>query len=233
MLPIDEKFQVQYFFTLPDGSKEEFTVVATMPDLSLLEPEGPLPDWTRLEYHKCSNCPLQEVDRAFCPIATQFVDIGNRFGDLVSYGEISLEVVAAKHRIIVETDVQNAVRSLMGLIMALSDCPHMAFFKPLAKFHLPLGDMEETMVRSMSFYLLGEHFKQPDPAERDTSFSGLALIYHEVNKVNQGIAERLRQAEIFHELNSLTILDNLAHSFPLTLDKTVFDVGDIFSQHPK
>ena len=54
-----------------------------------------------------------------------------------------------------------AIRSLIGLIMALSGCPHMEFFKPLARFHLPWASLEETTLRSASIYLLMQFFKNP------------------------------------------------------------------------
>lgn len=232
MISDAEKFEVLYLLAFQDGHKEAYEIVAEMPDMSLPEPEQPSPDWTRLDYHKCSNCPLQETDTPTCPVAVQLVDVSRRFGNRVSFDKVTLEVVSSKRRVIVETDVQGAVRSLMGLIMALSDCPHMAFFKPLARFHLPLGDMEETIVRSMSFYLLAEHYKHSDPAKRDPDFAGLLKIYQQVGDVNHGIAERLRAAGVFSELNSIVELDNLSQALAMTIEGSLFDLGALFHKHP-
>jgi len=57
-----------------------------------------------------------------------------------------------------ETPLHVALSSLIGLYMATGGCPVMERLKPMARFHLPFADEEETMFRAMSAYLL-DHYK--------------------------------------------------------------------------
>ena len=57
--------------------------------------------------------------------------------------------------------------------MATSGCPHMDFFKPMARFHLPLANAEETVYRATSMYLLAQYFLQREGKEADMELEGL------------------------------------------------------------
>jgi hypothetical protein len=42
--------------------------------------------------------------------------------------------------------------------VATSGCRYTAYFKPMARFHLPFANEEETAYRAISMYLLSQRF---------------------------------------------------------------------------
>jgi hypothetical protein len=46
----------------------------------------------------------------------------------------------------------------MGLLIAGSSCPYTHFFKPMARFHLPFANKDETLWRAAATYLLARYF---------------------------------------------------------------------------
>lgn len=220
----------RYAFVLPDGRCEIFDLDIALPSLVLkTPPQADLPDWTRLGFCQCPNCPLNEATTPRCPVAVRLVDVGQRLGEVVSHQSVTLEVVGSDRRTVADTPSQYAVRSLLGLLMAVSGCPHMDFFKPLARFHLPLASVEETLARSAAFYLLGQYFTHHGKQGAwDVSLSGLAAIYEEVQTVNKAMATRLKKAAVFRELNWIAELDALAYLMPMAIEDSISDLDYLF-----
>ena len=152
---------IDYLFTLPDKSQIVFHIQLDPEDLSLISaPQTSAPPWTDLVFHQCPNCPLKPETHPKCPLAASLTDIVADFEKLASYDRVSLEVKASQKAIRVETSVQEGVGSLMGLVIATSGCPHMVYFRPMARFHVPLADEEETIYRAASMYLLAQFFRK-------------------------------------------------------------------------
>lgn len=229
MAKASDRMVVKYSIDAEGGGHEEFELVIHLPEVKLQAPQAsPLPDWTRLDYHKCSHCPLKEKDSPHCPVAAHLVDYGQRMGRAVSYAKVNLTVEQDGRKLTSIVPSHEALRSVLGLVMATSGCPHMGFFKPLARYHLPLADMETTILRSMSFYLLGQYFRGKDKEDWDTSFAGLIDVYKNAQEVNRGLANRLRQAQVFSELNWLAELDTFAAMMPLTVERSLLKAKTYF-----
>lgn len=223
-----------YRFERADGRREVVSLSVSLPQLSLIPPSlPPYPDWTRLGFQQCPNCPLDPASTEHCPVAIPMVVIGARLGGLVSHEPLKVDVDTPERHVRAEADSQMAVRSLLGLVMAVSGCPHMAFFKPLARFHLPLAGVEETLVRAASFYLLQQYFTREHAGEWDLEFTGLARLYEEVQTVNKGMAERLRAAGVFDELNWIAQLDALAQILPMAIEEHIRSLAYLFRPEGK
>lgn len=221
---------VTYRIEAEDGSREEFALDISLPAVELAPPPAKgLPDWTRLDYHQCEHCPLKPRQSPYCPVAAQLVDYGQRMGRAVSYKKVKLTVDQEGKHLTAEVPAHEALRSVLGLVMATSGCPHMKFFKALARYHQPLADMELTILRSMSFYLLHQYFRGTKPLDWDTSFAGLIEIYKAAQEVNRGLANRLRQAQVFKELNWLAELDTFAAMMPLTVERSLLKAKTYFT----
>ena len=215
-------FQVRYSFLLPNGERPNFTLGIDEETLELSDPEpDALPDWTRLSFHQCSNCPLREETHPRCPVAVRFVDIAERFEQVVSYDSVRVEVETEDRKIEAETRAERALASLMGLIMATSGCPHTAFFKPMARFHLPLATRLETIFRSVATYLLAQYMRGvPAAAEAD-----LSELYARMRIVNASITRRLRAAgRTDSTLNAVVLLDVYAMAVPTALEDTLEEI---------
>ncbi|PIW25801.1 MAG: hypothetical protein COW30_18330 [Rhodospirillales bacterium CG15_BIG_FIL_POST_REV_8_21_14_020_66_15] len=229
-MPADaDNMVVRYVIDSADGSREVFHLDIALPEVALAQPDpSSLPDWARLDYHKCRHCPLTKESHPHCPVAALLVDYGQRVGRMVSYAQVDLTVEQAGTTTTAKVPAHEALRSVLGLVMATSGCPHMSFFRPLARYHVPLADMELTILRAMSFYLVGQYFGGKEKPDWDTSFDGLIEIYRNAQDVNKGMAERLRNAEVFTELNWLAALDTFAGMMPLTVQRSLLKAKAYF-----
>ncbi|HBT44214.1 MAG TPA: hypothetical protein DEB21_20095 [Rhodospirillaceae bacterium] len=229
-MPADaDHMLVRYIIDSEDGSREMFNLDISLPEVALTQPDpANLPEWTRLDYHKCQHCPLTKQTHPHCPVAALLVDYSQRVGRMVSYAQVDLTVEQGTTTTTAKVSAQEALRSVLGLVMATSGCPHMSFFRPLARYHVPLADMELTILRAMSFYLVGQYFGGKEKPDWDTSFDGLLAIYKNAQEVNKGMADRLRSAQVFTELNWLAALDTFAGMMPLTIERSLLKAKAYF-----
>jgi hypothetical protein len=225
-----EIIDIRYLFQLPADKQEVIDIHLHPETLDLMNsfPEG-LPSWTDLDFHQCPNCPLKVEENPYCPIAVHFVKILETFENLLSYETIHVDIITPQRVVTKDTSAQKGVSSLMGLIMATSGCPHMDFFKPMARFHLPLASAEETIYRATSMYLLAQYFLKQEGQEADLDLVGLKEIYSNIKIVNEAMAERLRAiSEKDVAVNSLVILDVFAQTLPFVIEESLKEVRYLF-----
>lgn len=206
---------VYYCFKLSEDSDEIFQLQIDTERLTLVNnlPET-LPFWTKLTFHQCPHCPLTPEAHPFCPLAANLVNIIKRFSIFLPYQEVHLDVITDERMISQETTIQAAVGSLMGLVMALSGCPYTAYFRPMARFHLPLANTTETLYRSISMYLMAQYFLHQARQEIDLDLKGLSQIYEQIHQVNTSIAERFLEAsEKDSSIDAVVQLDLYAMTF--------------------
>ena len=222
---------IKYYFTLPEGVREVFNLQFDAQELELVGSiQDVLPPWTKLDFHQCPNCPLTPDTHPHCPLAARLVDIVQRFEGLVSYSEIQVDVMTAERFITQETTVQRGMSSLMGLVMATSGCPHMAFFKPMARFHLPFASAEETVYRATSMYLLAQYFLHKEGHQADLDLKGLREIYNNIEIVNVSVAKRLRTAtEADSAINAIILLDIYTKAIPVVIEESLEEIRYLFA----
>jgi Domain of unknown function (DUF6901) len=222
---------IKYFFTLPEGVREVFNLQFDAEKLELVGSiEDNLPSWTKLDFHQCPNCPLTTATHPYCPLAAHLVDIVRRFEGLLSYSEIQVDVMTAERFITQETTVQRGMSSLMGLVMATSGCPHVAFFKPMARFHLPFASAEETVYRATSMYVLAQYFLHREGHQADLDLTGLGEIYNNIEVVNVAVAQRLRTAtEADSAINAIILLDIYTKAIPVVIEESLEELRYLFA----
>lgn len=95
-------------------------------------------DWAKLSFHQCDRCQLKDTE--YCPVAVRLEAPLKSFNSYISYKRVNVTVTSEERIISKETDLQDGLRSLFGLIMATSGCPTMAPFEPwrgsICHFHL-------------------------------------------------------------------------------------------------
>ena len=228
-----EAISIRYLFKLPDNRKEIIDLRLDPLTLDLLNdvPKS-MPSWTNLDFHQCSNCPLKVEDSSHCPVAAHFVKLMEPFGSLLSYDTVHVDIITGQRVVSKETSAQKGVSSLMGLIMATSGCPHTAFLKPMARFHLPFADAQETVYRATSMYLLAQYFLQKEGKEADLEMKGLMNIYTRIQIINEAMASRLRAiSEKDVALNSLVILDAFAQTVPFVIEDSLEEIRHLFATY--
>jgi hypothetical protein len=194
-------------------------------------PENPLkPDWAKLSYQKCSNCPLTD-DVEWCPAALAFAQVLPRFKQKFSYEKTIVEVETTLRTVVSKSTFQTGVASLFGLACATSGCPKTMFLRPLARFHLPFANEQETVFRTLATNLLIQYFNNSKNGEnKPLNFDALNAHYAELNIVNSFLAERLRVGvERDAALNAVMILDGFAYIAPDNTDGSFEDIRDIFT----
>ncbi|MEJ2537718.1 MAG: hypothetical protein P8048_11825 [Calditrichia bacterium] len=228
-------YQIQYRITLPDGKVEVFDLNFDSQTIDLLNniPEK-LPEWTNLEFEQCSHCPLKPDKSPHCPLAANLVNIINHFDGLMSYQNLQLEVVTTNRTISKKTTAQDALSAMMGLVIPATGCPHTAYFKPMARFHLPLAGADETIYRATSMYLLAQYFLKKQGKVPDLDFKGLKKIYQNMQILNASIAERLRAAsKTDSSVNALVLLDMFTMVLPIAIEESLEEIGYLFKPYIK
>ena len=130
-----------YGFILPENREEAFEVHLDEHTLNPVDKvPGLLPDWTRLDFRQCPNCPLTLEEHPHCPLSVRLVKRVTKIEDIVSHESLRVEARTPARTMVKEVTAQEGVSSLMGLIMATSGCLRTALFKPMARFHLPMAN---------------------------------------------------------------------------------------------
>ncbi len=226
-----DTLDIHYRFGYGDNREMACTLKLDSRTLELRSlPSQALPDWTRLGFQQCPNCPLRQEASPRCPIAENLGPlIGGELGDLCSYSDIQLEVTTEQRTVSASTTLQRGISSLLGLIMATSACPHTRFLRPMARFHLPLATDEETIYRAASMYLLGQYFLYQDGKTPDLSLEGLKRNYQNLQVVNTAMARRIRKAsEQDATVNAVVLLDLLAKNLPYSIDESLEEIRYLF-----
>lgn len=209
-----------YRFTLTDGKAKEFRIELDKQTLCLRLPEATsYPDWTKLSYHQCPNCPLKEKDSPHCPIARNLVDVIDFFKHSISHDRARVDITSDSRTYSKEAALQDGISSLVGIVMVTSGCPIMDKLKPMAKTHLPFASGEETMFRAISMYLLAQYYTYKRGGIPDWDLNHLTKIYEEVRVVNKSFCKRLASTCVQDaSLNAVIHLDCFADRASLSLE---------------
>ena len=221
--------KIRYILQFDRSHTEKFDIVIdNLTGRSSTPLPNVMPEWAKLDFEKCPNCPLDTEETENCPTAVALVDIARRVGNVVSHSEVELVVISEERWVGKKTTTQEAISSLMGLKIATSACPHTDYLKPMARFHLPLATAEETLTRITGGFLLHQYFKAKRGDTGSLNLSNLAVLYSEMSIVNSSIARRLRASGEFSELNALTILDTFAQVIPLQIEDRLDEIQTLF-----
>jgi hypothetical protein len=218
-----------YRFSFPDGRTESL-------DAGVEASTSALPAWTELGFHQCANCPLSTQDTQRCPMAVRLVPLVALFEKVRSYDDVSAQVESDERTVTKRTSEQKVLRSLMCLLSASSNCPHIEFLKPMAHYHLPFSSREETVYRVVSTYLLAQYFLRQQGKPADAGIQGLKGHYQALQQVNQGMAARLgaiRDEQGDSSVNALVLLDLFAQSLPDSIDSDLEELLPAFQEFLK
>jgi len=219
--------RIGYRFDLPDGTQKslEFTFDATDFRLSNPPPAAP-PFWTDLKFNQCANCPLDAAEHPHCPAALQMARAVEPLKALVSFDTVGVTVTQAERTIYAETTVQQAMSSVLGLVMATAGCPWTDRFRPMARFHLPFASEMETVYRSVCMFLLA---RELTGAPHDSGFAPLESLYENLHVVNRDMSRRLgAAARTDPARNAMALLDAYTTLLPAALESSLEELKPLF-----
>jgi hypothetical protein len=178
---------VNYRFELEGREPVEFRVT----DQPAQVKQANLPAWTRLEHCQCSNCPLKPEETARCPAAVEILPVVTEFQAEDAYQKVSVVAQDDRRTYSKSTTLEEALRSLLGLKMAVSGCPVLSELKPMAIHHLPFANNDEFIMRSVSHYLLQQYLSKRNGEEPDWELKGLVARNQRLQLVNQALWQRI------------------------------------------
>ncbi len=225
---------IKYCFGFKRRRFEMFDLRLDPQTLKLLNPsDQELPEWTQLDYEKCPHCPLNSPGVVHCPAAVSIIDLVHRFDNVVSYEEVDLEVVTAERKVYERTTAQQGISSLLGLLLSTSGCPHTAYFKPMARFHLPLASPEDTLFRATGMYLLAQYYLKNTGKSVDLELDGLSRIYEIIHLLNVSLAKRLKAAtNNDSSINAVIVLDVFTHTMStFAIKEQLESIKPLFSSY--
>jgi hypothetical protein len=223
----DPQHRIRYCFDLPDGSQKtlDFTFDAADFRLSNTAPAEP-PFWTDLKFNQCANCPLNAAEHPHCPAALQMATAIELLKALVSFDTVGVTVTQAERTIFAETTAQQAMSSVLGLIMATAGCPWTDRFRPMARFHLPFASEAETVYRSIGMFLLARELAG---AGHTQGFAALETLYENLHVVNRGMSRRLGAATRTDPArNAMALLDAYTTLLPAALESSLEELKPLF-----
>ena len=233
MMSSEEAFRIEYHLILPDSRKVQFQFSferrTMLLDNPLLET---LPEWTILEFRKCVHCPLSSNENSHCPLASRLFQVIEHFNKAMSYDTVQVEVITERRSIRKTTAAQDVLSAILGLVIPSSGCPHTGYFRPMARFHLPMADTDETIYRATSMYLLAQYFKMKKSQDYELDFAGLKKIYQNMQILNAAIADRLRAAaQTDASVNAIILLDMFAQALPFAIEDSLEEIEALFLQY--
>jgi hypothetical protein len=205
----------RYTFIFKDGTSLVFTVRLDGETLTFIPESGAeTPEWTRLGFHQCPNCPLDPAQHPYCPVARNLVPVLTAFRERHSFESVVVTVESRNRAYTREGSIQTSVAPLVGLHMATSGCPVLDRLRPLAETHLPFMSRHETMYRTVTLHVLSQFFAQRRGELVPFDLETLRARMDEIHAVNVAFCDRLRAISTQDaNVNAVVILSTLA-DFP-------------------
>ncbi len=224
---MSEPQRIRYRFDFPDGTQTFLDFSFDAMDFRLVNaaPVAP-PFWTDLKFNQCANCPLSAVEHPHCPAALQMAAAIEPLKALVSFDAVGVTVTQAERTIYAQTTAQQAMSSVLGLIMATAGCPWTDRFRPMARFHLPFASEVETVYRSVSMFLLARELAGTSDLE---GFAALEKLYENLHIVNRDMSRRLGAATRTDPAqNAMALLDAYTTLLPAALESSLEELKPLF-----
>jgi len=176
--------------------------------------------WTKLDYHRCGNCPLSSDKYHFCPTAVDLQEIIEKFSSFFSHNRVDVRVISSEREYSKSCDIQTGLQSLLGLVMATSACPILSNLWALANFHLPFATTEDTVFRTVGAYLIQQFFISSDGGKPDFELKKLKNLYNSLEELNSAFSRRIRIAsESDANLNAVVQLGALSFMVHVSLEE--------------
>ena len=196
-------------------------------------PEGSYPTWCQMERNQCSHCPLKSPKHRYCPTAVDLNEIYIPFKNSASYTPTKVVVIAPERNYIKNTDLQSALSTLSGLVMATSACPILSSLHYLARYHVPFATFEESIPRTAAYYLLKQYYKARQGENPDYELKELKNYYTQLTILNEAFSKRIQEAVSEDAgLNAMMNLFSLSSMVSFSIEESLSSFKDFFLKIP-
>jgi len=227
-----ESMKLVYRFDFEDGPEKDFEIELDAESLELiLAGDRPKPEWAKLTYHQCENCPLPDTEE-FCPVALNLASLVESFQDSLSFEKTTVTVETKERTFVKNTTLQKGLSALIGIYMVTSNCPIMDRLRPMVRFHLPFATSRETVYRAVSMYLTAQFFIMRKGGVPDWDLKNLAEIYKAISTVNRGVSKRISNASNKDaNVNAVVILHSVGESLPYVIENGLNEIEPLFADY--
>ncbi|MBN1869551.1 MAG: hypothetical protein JW847_03125 [Candidatus Omnitrophica bacterium] len=228
-----DTWTINYKLKYSEGTERAFPIRFSSQTLDIIQDaKDSYPEWTKLQCQKCVNCPLDEKEHPYCPIAVKICDIVEYFCKPQASKKVDVHIETPERTFSKNVDVKTAAFSLLGIYMAASGCPIMDHLRPMARFHLPFATTIETTYRSISNYLIAQYLLSRQGKKADWELQELKVLYEAIETVNMCFRERLQEVSAQnYALSALLQLDSFASYISMSLsDDAFFSVESLFNR---
>jgi hypothetical protein len=222
---------IKYDFKFENGYNRQLTFKLHPLTLTLMQEINTTPPpWTKLSFHQCSCCSLNEKITPCCPVALNLMVLVENFKDNVSTDLCQVQCQTAERKISKQLPIQDALAPVFFLSMIASDCPVTSLLKPLALYHVPFMPTEEMILRVSSLFLLGQYFRCREKDMPDISFKDFNKSYEYFLEVYQKILSRIQKLTPKDAYsNAMVILNSMAQILSLEIKDNLDDIKYMFS----
>jgi hypothetical protein len=224
-----EQEHICYKYTFDDGVVLEYPLDIDSKTWMLKLEQQELPEWTRLEFNRCAHCPLKSSEVSHCPAAVNLSTIGEEWDSKRSFDEVTVEIDMDNKKTIGRASAQVGLSSLVGLLLATSDCPYLRFFRPMARFHQPLGKPEDAGIRVLMSYLA--YVSLLGKSVEDTTVE-IERIYDYVDSVNKHLVGRITRSNRENaSVQAIVQLDCMSKLIRLSIEDSFRQLGHLFEPY--
>ena len=225
-------YSLLYRFQFEDGSNKDFEIKLDSETLELrLDSGRPRPEWAKLKFHQCENCPL-DSSVEYCPVALNLASLVESFQDSISYEKTDVTVITKEREYKKKKTLQKGLSALIGIYMVTSNCPIMDKLRPMVRFHLPFATSNETIYRAVSMYLVSQFFVMRSGGHPDWDLKRLSDIYKAISFVNKGMSQRVSNASNKDaNVNAVVILHSLGDSVPFVIENGLVEIEYLFREY--
>lgn len=211
--------KIEYIFAFGDNKTQSFSILQDKFEI-------------KCDNNNIANC-TNYMNCGKCVLLDKINEYINYFSNFISYENTSIKVVTKDRIYFKDATFQEGVRSLLGLVMPYSGCPFFAKLIPMARFHLPFSNIEETQFRVIGMYLFAQFLKKKKGLETDWDMKYLIDIYMNIREINRKICDYIR-SKSFQDasINAIIILDILADQVIFSIDEMEFEYFEnLFSSY--
>lgn len=115
MTKTDDTLFFTYRFQLDDGQDISYTYRLDAKTLDPVDSIENKPDWASMDFHACPDC--NSSQNGFCPVALRLSQPLELFAAIASHSRANVSVETNERTYSRETDVQQGLQGLFGLIM--------------------------------------------------------------------------------------------------------------------
>jgi hypothetical protein len=219
-----------YRLEFGDGSTKEFEIRLDPDTLALVDPPTDTPpDWTRLDNHRCNNCPLAGKAE-YCPVAVNLSHVVETFKESESFDEVRVTVTTSERTYQKRTSLQRGLSSIVGIYNVTSGCPVLDRLRPMVRFHLPFATSKETAYRAITMYLASQLFVMRRGGTPDWALTELARTYEAIADVETGLSLRFRAAsQSDASVNAIIVLSVYGAEVRMLIDRRLHEIEHWFA----